>query len=275
MMRLRVIGSVVLAAAAATATWQASASAAAGPPPGFVPGVMQQPRHEAAGHTAVLCKPREWELLPSGMVLYNDVFGPHYSECISVRPSGFKILRARTGWSWGAYPDVFIGCEYTVCSRTVLPQRPIRDYTELSMTLYTRYVATAGDDGTDWWFDRSRPGRSPGHPNGAEIMVWLAWRGVATRAGYYTHIDGQSWYIEHWLAYADHTHWQYVQLRWISPHRHPSARLNMLRIIRYVERHGWVRPNWYPSSLDAGFELVHGGAGSRILKYSVIIKTKR
>ncbi len=274
MRRVRVIGCAVLAAAA-VATGQATASAAVGPPPGFVPGAMQRAQYEAAGHTAVLCEPREWELLPSGLVAYNDVFGPHYSECISVRPSGFKIIRARTGSMWGAYPDVFIGCEYTVCSRADLPQRPIRDFTELNMTLYTRFEATAGNDATDWWFNRARPGRSRGHPNGAELMVWLAWRDVAMRDGYYARLDGQSWYVEHWIAHADHTQWQYIQLRWLSPHRHPSVQLNMLSIIHYVEQRGWLRPSWYPSSLDAGFEVINGGVGDRVVKYSVSIRTKR
>jgi hypothetical protein len=272
MMRLHVIGSALLAAVA-VATGHATIGTAASPPPGFFPGLMQEPGAHAE-HAAVLCRPREWEWLPSGLVAYNDVFGRHYSECISVRPAGFKIIRARTGWAWGAFPNVFIGCQYNVCSKTALPQRPIRDFTDLSMTLYTRFEATAGDDATDWWFDRARPGRSLSHPNGAEIMVWLAWRDVAMRDGFYATVDGQSWYIEHWIAYADHTHWQYIQLRWLGPHLHPSVQLNMLRIIHYVERLGWVRPSWYPSSLDAGFEVVNGGVGNRIVKYSVSIRAK-
>jgi hypothetical protein len=273
MMRLHVIGSALLAAVA-VATGHATVTTAAGPPPGFIPGLMQEPGDHAE-HAAVLCRPREWEWLPSGLVAYNDVFGKHYSECISVRTAGFKIIRARTGWMWGAFPNVFIGCQYNVCSKTALPQRPIRDFTDLSMTLYTRYEATAGDDATDWWFDRARPGRSRSHPNGAEIMVWLAWRDVPMRDGHYATIDGQPWYVEHWIAYADHTHWQYIQLRWLGPHQHPSVQLNMLRIIHYVERLGWLRPSWYPSSLDAGFEIVNGGVGNRIVKYSVRIRVKR
>jgi hypothetical protein len=274
MKRMRVIGCASLAAVV-IATGSASASAAAGPPAGFAPAVMQEPGHHAAGHTAVLCQAREWEWLPSGMVAYNDVFGRHYSECISVRPAGFKIIRARTGWSWGAYPDVFVGCEYNVCSKTALPQRPIRDFTDLRMTLYTRFNAVAGDDATDWWFDRTRPGRSLSHPNGAELMVWLAWREVPERYGHVVRLESQSWYVEHWLAYADHTHWQYIQFRRLGYHTNPSIQLNMLPIIRYLERLGWLKPGWYPSALDAGFEIIHGGVDSRILKYSVSIRAKQ
>ncbi len=275
MMRLRAIGCAVLVAAAATTAWQATASAAASPPPGFVPAVMQQARHQAAGHTAVLCKAREWELLPSGLIAYNDVFGRHYTECISMRPSGFKIVRARTAWLWGAYPNVFIGCEYTVCSKAALPQRPLSDYTELRMTLYTRFDGYAGNDATDWWFDTYKPGPSRNHPNGAEVMVWLAWRDVAMYGGFVVRLDHQRFYLVHWVAHADHTHWQYIQLRWLGVHRHPSVQLNMLGILGYIEHLGLLGRNWYPSSLDAGFEVVHGGVGDRILKYSLDIKVKR
>jgi hypothetical protein len=274
MMRLRLIGCSLLAAVATLAGY-ATANAAASPPPGFSPDVMQAAGHHAADNTAVLCKTREWEWLPSGLVAYNDVFASHYSECISVRPSGFKIIRARTAWEWGAFPDVFVGCEYNVCSQTPLPQRPIGDYTDLTMTLYTRFDAVAGDDATDWWFDRTRPGRSLNHPDGAEIMVWLAWRRLPMRGGYVVRLDGHSWYVEHWLAHADHTHWQYIQLRWLGTHRHPSLRLNMLPVLRYFERRGWLRARWYASSLDAGFEVIHGGVGDRILKYVVTFRTGR
>jgi hypothetical protein len=274
MRRQRVIGCALLAAVA-IATGPAAANAVSGPPPGFVFWPPQEAGHHASDVTRVLCRTREWEWLPSGLVVYNDVFGSHYSECISTRPSGFKIIRARTGWLWGAYPDVFVGCEYNVCSRTPLPERPIRDFTELTMTLYTRFDATAGNDATDWWFDRTRPGRSLGHPNGAEIMVWLAWREVPARFGYVVRLGGQPFYVEHWLAYADNTHWEYIQFRWIGAHRHPSARLNMLALIHYSERLGWLRSSWYPSSLDAGFEIIHGGVGSRIINYSVSIRTRR
>jgi hypothetical protein len=274
MLRLHVIGSALLAAVAA-ATAHTTVSAMAGPPPGFTPDTTQPAVHHAPGHTRVLCESREWEWLPSGLVAYNDVFGRHYSSCISVRPSGFKIVRARTGWEWGAFPNVFVGCQYNVCSKAELPQRPISDYTELKMTLYTRFDGVAGNDATDWWFDRHRAGRSRSHPNGAEIMVWLAWRRVPMFGGFEVNLDHQRWYLEHWVAYADHTHWQYVQLRWLGSHRNPSVQLNMLGIMRYIEHLGLLGRNWYPSSLDAGFELVHGGVGDRIIKYSVAIRVKR
>ncbi len=273
MLRLHVIGSALLAVVASGAG-QATASAAAGPPPGLAERAMQKPVHHAE-HAAVLCGSREWEWLPSGLVAYNDVFAGRYSECISLRRSGFKIVRARTGWEWGAFPDVFIGCEYNVCSRSPLPQRPIGDFTDLTMTLYTRFDAIVGDDATDWWFDRARPGRSLSHPNGAEIMVWLAWRAVPMRHGYVVRLDGWSWYVEHWRPRADHTSWQYIQLRWLGSHPHPSIRLNMLPILRYLEQRRWLRPSWYPSSLDAGFEVVHGGVGDRIIKYAVSIRIGR
>jgi hypothetical protein len=272
MVRLHVIGSALVAAVVAV-TGHAPASAAAHPPPGFVPDLMQAPVHHAV-HKAVLCGSREWEWLPSGLVAYNDVFAGSYSECISVRQSGFKIVRARTGWEWGAFPDVFLGCEYNVCSRSPLPQRPIGDFTELTMTLYTRFDAVAGNDTTDWWFDRYRPGRSRSHPNGAELMIWLAWRQLPLREGYVVRLDRQFWYVEHWRAYWEHTYWEYIQFRWLGTHLHPSLRLNMLPILHYIERRHWLRPSWYPSSLDAGFEVIHGGVGNRILKYAVSFRVR-
>jgi hypothetical protein len=271
-MRLLKITCALTLAGLTAIAGQATASASIYPPPGFPPLTFQRAGHHAPDNTPVLCSKREWEWLRSGLVAYNDVFERGYSQCIQVRPSGFRVSRARTGWTWGAFPNVFLGCEYGVCSRTPLPQEPVRDIASMSMTLYTRFRGIAGNDATDWWFDRGRPGRSLSHPDGAEIMVWLAWRDVPMRGGFVVRLDGQRFYVEHWLTSGHGASWQYIQLRWLGWHKHPSARLNMLTVLRYIEHVGWLRPSWYPSSLDAGFEIVHGGVGDRILRYAVSIR---
>ena len=38
---------------------------------------------------------------------------------------------------------------------------------------------------------------------------------------------------------------------------------------RMAEAHGWLKPSWYWTGIDAGFELWKGGEGLRVTNFTV------
>jgi hypothetical protein len=260
------------------------ASAGVGPagPPGAGNGIVQQPPAvQAPAGATKLCGNREWERVSGGQeILYDDVFDASRTRlCISDRDhgSGFVISSSRTPrFAWQAYPNLFTGCWYTVCSAGPLPAEVSR-IRSASLTLYTRYPAGSGSDATDFWFNKTRPGDQRRHPNGLELMLWGAWRGVPTGGVVaYPVIDHLRWMVESWRAGQGGVHWRYVQMRRLGYHRWPSVSdLDLLPILHFCEARGWLMPWWWAASMHAGFEVVRGGRGDRILRYSLPVVLTR
>ncbi|HUD77944.1 MAG TPA: hypothetical protein VMR00_08860 [Streptosporangiaceae bacterium] len=274
----RVIAVLTGLAACAASVTAARPADATGGPAGFLaqaPPVMQPLGHRASDGTRLLCGRKEWEWLPSGLVAYNDVLTRTDSECMDITgPDSFRVIKSTTPrYLWNAYPDLFLGCQYDVCSHdTALPVRVSR-IRSLRMTLWTRYPASAlGNDATDWWFTRSDPGRSRRQPDGAELMLWLTERGVPASGAHRHEIGGRRYLVLTWVVHRNGTSWNYIQIR-LTGHRHnPSVtRFNMLAIIRWCEARHLIRPYWWASSFDAGYELIKHGRGISTERYALTL----
>jgi hypothetical protein len=261
------------------------ASAGVGPA-AVVPGTHDAiatgpPAIEAPKGATELCESREWERVSGGQeILYDDVFDARRTRlCISDRDHGpgFVISSSRTPHiGWQAYPNLFTGCWYTVCSAGPLPAEVSR-IRSASLILYTRYPTGSGSDATDFWFDKTRPGDQRRHPDGLELMLWGAWRDVPTGGVVaFPVLDHMHWLVESWRTGQAGVRWRYVQMRRLGHHRWPSvSSLNLLPILHWCEARGWLRPWWWATSLHAGFEVVHGSAGDRILRYSLPVVLTR
>jgi hypothetical protein len=262
----------VLGFMAAPASAQASSLAARDPRSALA---VRPPAVEAPKNAIELCEDREWERVSGGQeILYNDVFDASRTRvCISDRDHGpgFAISSSRTPhYGWQAYPNLFTGCWYTVCSAGPLPAMVSRIQSAM-LSLYTRYPTGTGSDATDFWFDKTNPGIQAGHPDGLELMLWGAWHHVRTGGElWFPVIDHRHWLVESWIDHQDGTSWRYVQMRLLGHHRKPSVRrLNLLPILHWCEAKGWLMPWWWAASLHAGFEVVNGSTGDRILRYSL------
>src|SRR5580692_4673388 len=264
-----------LAALASFMALPARAGASPAVPP-FRPALGEgPPAVEAPKNATELCENREWERVSGGRgILYDDVFGARLTRiCISDRDHGsdFVISSSRTPHlSWQAYPNLFTGCWYTVCSAGPLPAEVSRIWAA-TLSLYTRYPAGIGSDATDFWFDKANPGDQPRHPNGLELMLWGAWHQVRTGGDIrFPVIDRRHWLVESWMDHQDGVSWRYVQMRLLGHRRQPSVRgLNLLPILHWCEARGWLMPWWWAGSLHAGFEVARGSAGDRVLRYSL------
>jgi Glycosyl hydrolase family 12 len=104
-----------------------------------------------------------------------------------------------------------------------------------------------------------------GHPDGAEIMIWLArqniYAGDVNAPKVY--IDGAWWYFRTWRASVNVSgraiYWNYVHFLRVTPTT--SASLKIAPFYSYVESKNLLKPWWYLEFMQAGFELYSGGQG--------------
>jgi len=226
-------------------------------------------------HHRLLCRPYQHVMTVSSAgvryVVRNDNYG-HARECISSgdgRP-GFVVVRsgARIGQAEPvAYPDIFFGCSWGVCSpRSGLPRRA--DRVRSLVTSWSTQLRAAGQwsAGYDLWFDRT-PSVS-GQSTGAELMIWLNSRGFPPNQWPVVVIDHQRWHLAHWVTRHQGKRWAYVQFRSVAG-RTRVRNLNVKPFILAAERAGLIRPTWWLVTVEAGFEIWRGGVGLRTTRFAV------
>jgi hypothetical protein len=198
-------------------------------------------------------------------LLRNDNFGRR-AECIKNRNrwSNFRVTRS-TADSYGpesqAYPDLQLGCAWNACTPdSGLPRRVDRLRHPVSTWHISTGTSGRWNAGYDLWFSRHE--HTNGQDRGAEIMIWLNTSfGLPTRAPV-VQIGGFRYYFEHWI-----THNALTQASWnlvIFRRYHATDRVNRLRLLPFLhlaERAGLLRPHWWLTSVDAGFEIWRGGRG--------------
>ena len=308
-----------LAGACALLTLAASAPGAVLAVNDIQAATLLSPRGIVPDRQSKICGHEAWKYVDDGeMILRNDTFadtaratrrnpqGVGDTECLYNRNDGgnFTITKSRQiKYTWNAYPSLYDGCWYSVCSKgTLLPMR-VSDIHRLTMDLWTRYPAsTVGNDATDWWFSTSmKRARAGLHPNAAELMMWFDWSprlggpvpGQANYRNprvpdYYRTIGGVLWWI--WTYRTTQqtpggtTSWQYIQARrigvwhrrggrtYLRNPRHPSlTNFNVMPLLDYCIRHGWISRSDVATSWPAGNEIVRGGVGIRLLRYTQMI----
>lgn len=227
------------------------------------------------GHSPLLCK-RYQHIVVQGTqhqryIVRNDNYG-HLRECLANVGglANFRVVRSGARVSGAepvAFPYIYVGCSWTICTpHSGFPARAhqVRSLlTSWRMGVPARGVWAAG---IDLWFTR-RPAVS-GQQHGAELMIWFNSHDVAASQGPVVVIDHIRWYLEHWVTTHHGRTWQYVQLRRVHPTAH-IQRLNLAPFIKAVERHGFVKRQWWLTGVEAGFEIWRGGVGLRTEQFSV------
>jgi hypothetical protein len=147
-----------------------------------------------------ICQPRAWKWVDGGQyVLYNDVFATSSATLCETNygTASFDVSTATTPQdTWNAYPDLFDGCEYSVCAQTGQLGVTVSAIKSLTMTLYTRFGPKAtGNDATDFWFWKSDPERSPGisRPAAGPFASTVSAGGCTRRCGAPAGSAGTTW----------------------------------------------------------------------------------
>lgn len=205
----------------------------------------------------------------------NNVWGAVTAQCIEVglETGNFKITQAAhdNGNNVAAYPAIYFGCHWGACtSHSGLPQRV--QHLSSVRTSWSLTVISTGrwNAAYDVWFSPSTQSHS-GYQDGAELMIWLNWRGGVMPGGRQVatvELAGATWEV--WYADWD---WNYIAYRRTTPTT-SVANLDLKAFIDDAVARGYIQPDWYLHAVEAGFELWEGGAGLRGAHFSVAVQTR-
>jgi hypothetical protein len=231
--------------------------------------------HRVPDLTPVLCAPGAWKWADGGyQVLRNSVFGAGDQQCVSDPGDGpgFTVTRSTTPvYDWDGYGWLYEGCWYDVCSQKGPLPAPVAAIRSARLDLDASYPADgqAGNVAADDWFSRTDTGDV--HPDQMELMIWAAWDNVPLTNAQLVSIGGRWWWLEDWPVHRYGTSWEYVQLRAVADQPGDLADVNMLPVLAFCERHGWISARSWAMTLGAGFELEHKGAGDTVLRYTALV----
>ncbi len=226
----------------------------------------------------LMCRPYQHVTTASSAgvryVVRNDNYG-HERECILDRAGrpGFVVVSSAARASHAepvAYPDIFVGCSWGVCSpRSGLPMRVGR--VRSLVTSWSTRLRAGGQwsAGYDIWFDRTRS--VSGQSRGAELMIWLNARGLGPNQWPVLDVDHQSWHLAHWITSHQGRRWTYLQFR-LARSAASVRDLEVRPFIMAAEHAGLIRPGWWLVAVEAGFEIWRGGAGLRTTGFSVRVR---
>lgn len=210
----------------------------------------------------------------AGLVVRNDSYGGR-GECLwnTNRWANFAVTsspsRLHSGTEPAAFPNIFYGCSWGVCSRgTGLPRRLSRLHRPVT-SWYTRgRPAGRWDVAYDIWFARQR--HTSGQDRGAEIMLWLRSKGLGRPGGHGMLIERHRWQLEHWITTNPSTgaRWPLIIFRMTRPSGFVSH-LHLMPFFRRAEALGLLNRSWWLTAVEAGFEVWRGGAGLRTTSFWV------
>lgn len=216
---------------------------------------------------------------PNGQYEVNNNNFVGKQECLSGRRGvpAFRVEESgatSTGPGSDAFPNVFVGCSWGRCSpHSWLPGKLAALGDPKTTFAGEEKASGVWGAGYDMFFDPKpvHDGQAP-----VESMIWLNSRNAYDPAGHWplVTIDGTQWWAMTWeTSGASGKHWRYVQFRRKTPVT--SVRnLALGPFIAYLERQGWVSPDWYLLNIEAGFEIWSGGKGLAVRNFSAAPGTR-
>jgi len=233
-----------------------------------------------APHTVRICQRLGWTAVttPAGgrYIVRNDNFAGR-TECLSnsgLRPN-FTVARSAAnsrGSESDAYPDVFYGCSWGLCTRgSVLPARLTRVREARASSSIDDRAGGRWSTAFDIWFGRHRSGFRA-QATGAELMIWLDAHDFPAPPGPRFTVDHRRWYLYHWVGKLGGRQWNYIQVRAV----HPVTRvdqLELLPIIDHLVGMGLIRRHWWMLNVESGFEIWSGGTGLAMKSFSAHVRT--
>jgi len=162
-----------------------------------------------------------------------------------------------------AYSEIFYGCVHSACTRGAVLPRNVRRLNNIRISTYDRLTRRSRggkwDASFDIWF--SKHDRMTGQPAGAELMIWLANRGVRYSPRWTVRVSGFRWLAEEWQTHnSKGVTWPLI----IFQRRHQSSHVKRLPLgpfIRFSERHHWIKQRYWLESIASGFEIWRRGRG--------------
>lgn len=196
----------------------------------------------------------------------NDAWGASTRQCVTAFDTGFTV-EANHNKSSGpaAYPSIVFGCNYGNCTTGSPFPRPVSDLGDLRSS-WSVAVPMKGDYNAayDVWFDPTP--RKTGAPTGLELMIWLTHtdrvQPIGDKTGEVT-LAGTTWEV--WKGSNGVPVVSYVR-------KQPTLEVTNLPLTAFTgdaTTRGALKPNWYLTSVQAGFEPWIGGTGLATRSFSV------
>ncbi|NEB93984.1 glycoside hydrolase [Streptomyces bauhiniae] len=207
---------------------------------------------------------------PGGYVVQNNAWGTSAPQCVTQAGDGFQLTRADgsvpTNGAPKSYPSIFAGCHYTNCSPgTNLPKR-IGSIGSVPSSIAYQYVGGAVYDAAyDIWLD---PTPKTDGVNKTEIMIWLDRTGPIQPIGTVTgtvSLAGQTWDV--WRG----SNGQNDVISYVAPSSLTGLNFDIKEFIDHTVSQGLATPDWYLTSVQAGFEPWENGAGLAVTNFSVAV----
>jgi hypothetical protein len=178
----------------------------------------------------------------------------------------FKVTRSTAnGPRVSAYPNIFRGWQWGIGTKGAWPIKVSADGAPRADLAVTNTGRGTYNSSLDMWFS-TYPNRT-GQANGAELMIWLSHPGAAAGGGS-VKIDGTYWHVNSWMARRHGVSWRLI----IFTHTTQISSVKGLWLnpfVRVAESRRWVKPSWYWTGVDAGFEIWRGGKGLGVRYFNV------
>jgi Glycosyl hydrolase family 12 len=206
----------------------------------------------------------------------NDEWNSSAPESISTDGGGnfrvaYSSISSGNDGAPGGYPSIRQGCHWGDCIGP-LAAHPAQEGTGVTSSWSTTLPggSNAYDVVYDNWFNSAR--RTSGNPNCAELMVWLNHHGpvrpIGSPAGAAT-IDGTPYKV--WYGRQTTPTISYEMTKPVTS----VSGLNIGNIARDAVRRGYMPATCYLISVEAGFEVWHGGQGLATNSFSVNAGARR
>jgi hypothetical protein len=202
--------------------------------------------------------------------IQNNEYNSDARECIRVDGSTFTVTESKiTSGGPGGYPSIYKGCHWGTCtSNSGLPVevstlRKLKSNWSVMLPGSDAYVAAY-----DIWFNTAP--MAAGHPDGAEVMIWLKRTEGIQPAGSKvgsTRISGATYDV--WSHRRNS--WNYVAYVRSTPTDFAHD-LDLQNFIEDAVDRGYIHRDWFLLSVEAGFELWRGGTGLATKSFSVNVE---
>lgn len=208
--------------------------------------------------------------------IQNNEFDSSATECINVNGTIFNVTQSgisnATNGSPGAYPSIYIGCHWGNCtSNSNLPVQVSAIANARSEWNTTQPASGTYDAAYDIWINTTPT--TAGQPDGAEVMIWLNYRGsiqpfgsqIATAT-----IGGAAYNIYEGRETNGSTSWNVISYQ-AQNTALAASNLDVNAFISDAAGRGYVNSSWYLIAIEAGFELWQGGAGLSTNSFSATV----
>ncbi len=195
----------------------------------------------------------------------NNVWGSDEPQCVQAFDTGFRITEGdhHNTAAPAAYPSIFAGCHYGTCTEDTLLPRAVEDLGAVTSTFAITPTGGTWVAAYDIWFDPTP--RRTDTVTGLELMIWLRSTGpapIGAKVGTAT-VAGTTWEV--WRGENGAQVLSYVRVQ-------PVDRvdgLDLMAFVRDANARGVLPPEWYLTSVQAGFEPWTGGTGLTTTAFAV------